>query len=194
MDRDLTQANPPSDLDWPMWVARWDRMQDRHLVRRAERFAIITRLIQATQPACPVVVDLGCGTGSLSWAVLDACPGATVHSIDFDPFTLWLARARLASARNRVTLTLADLRQADWTNQVPVRVDAVVSATALHWMTAEQLAALYVQVAGLLRPGGIFINADHVGSPDTNIRTCWERHRAGELESVQSRGETWDEF
>ena len=50
---------------------------------------------------------------------------------------------------------LNDLRQPSWIEAVESPVDAVVSATALHWLTPEQLAGLYRQIAQVLRPGGI---------------------------------------
>jgi hypothetical protein len=31
----------PFNLDWPTWIARWNRMQERYLIGRDERFAII---------------------------------------------------------------------------------------------------------------------------------------------------------
>ena len=59
-------------VHWREWVARWDRMQARYLVGRAERFAVIARLVRETQGPAPRIVDLGCGPGSLSAALLDA--------------------------------------------------------------------------------------------------------------------------
>lgn len=43
-----------ADLDWPAWIARWDRMQERYLVERDERFSVVARLVSDTQvlPRC----------------------------------------------------------------------------------------------------------------------------------------------
>jgi SAM-dependent methyltransferase len=41
-------------------------------------------------------------------------------------------------------------------------VDVVMSTTALHWLEAGTLFALYRRVARLLRPGGIFLNGDNM--------------------------------
>src|ERR1700677_2581317 len=40
-------------------------------------------------------------------------------------------------------------------------IDAVVSTTALHWLSATELRDLYAALAGLLRPGGVFLDGDH---------------------------------
>jgi hypothetical protein len=60
---------------------------------------------------------------------------------------------------------------------MPEPVDAVVSATALHWLGRDQLASLYEDVPRVLRTGGIFLNADHVGSSHSQVQREWERHR-----------------
>lgn len=190
-----TPLIPPTDLDWPAWVERWDRMQERYLVRRAERFEIVVRLIRETQPAVKRVVDLGCGTGSFALAMLDAFPGAELLGFDFDPTLLWLAKARLARFGNRCTLALADLRNDSWTTLVPGGADAVVSATALHWLMPEELSGLYRAIGHVLRPGGIFLNADHVGSGCAGLQQAWSAHRAEmrEQEGTQ-QNESWESF
>ena len=76
---------PPQGFDWQHWVGRWDRMQDRYLVRRGERFATVVRLVRDTQGQAPCVLDLGCGPGSLMQALLAAFPQARVVGIDGNP-------------------------------------------------------------------------------------------------------------
>jgi len=192
---DLKHFTPPADLDWRSWVDRWDRMQERYLVKRAERFDTIIRMIRATQRKVENVVDLGCGTGSLMFALLDALPEARVVGVDFDPIVLWLAKARLARFGERASLVTADLRDPSWTNVVHSPVDAVVSATAIHWLTLEQLTALYGQLAEVIRPGGIFLSADHVGSDSPEIQRAWEDHRQEmRAQEADSRSDDWKGF
>ena len=187
--------NPPDNLDWQSWVDRWDRMQARHIPRRTERFETIVRLIKATQPHVTRVLDLGCGTGSLMLTIHTAFPAADITGIDFDPTMLWLARARCARLGSRARIELLDLRDPAWLQSITVPVDAVVSATALHWFTAGELAVLYRQIAGILKPGGMFLNADHAGSDVLTIQTEWERERDAMLAQEDAfHNETWEEF
>ena len=205
----------PPGFDWQHWAARYDRMQARYLVRRAERFALVVRTVRELGAAVQLI-ELGCGPGSLMEAVLDAMPEAEVWGIDFDPAALLLAQARLARHSARAHLALADLRSPAWAGDLRVRaylpgeVDAVISATALHWLKPAPLAALYRQIAALLRPGGLFLNADHVGSDCRALQNAWERHReemraaqgcraraCGESESESGGSEAvddWDGF
>jgi SAM-dependent methyltransferase len=191
----LEDIRPPPDLDWPYWVESWDRMQERYLVKRTERFETIVRLIRETQHSVEFVLDLGCGTGSLMSSVLEAFPEARVMGIDFDPAILWLAEARLARFVDRSRVVLADMRRASWTRDVPSQLDAAVSATALHWLNASQLSGLYRQLAPRMRPGAIFLNADHVGSNCSEIQRAWERQRDVALSRKGGvRSDHWDAF
>ncbi|ATB43492.1 methyltransferase [Cystobacter fuscus] len=38
----------------------------------------------------------------------------------------------------------------------------MLSTTALHWLPAERLVALYHQPGRLVRPGGMFLNGDNI--------------------------------
>ena len=185
----------PENFDWAAWVARWERMQERYLVGRAERFAIMAGLVRDTQGPAPRALDLGCGTGSLMAALLEAIPDAYVVGIDLDSSLLLLAEKRLAAYGERSQTHLADMRESAWLAGIPERFDAVVSATALHWLNPEQLAGLYAQIAGRLRPGGIFLNADHVGSDQPLIQQAWSRQRAEALAAQSDlAAEDWDSF
>jgi SAM-dependent methyltransferase len=189
------EVNPRADLDWAAWVARWDRMQARYLPLRDARFALLVRLVRAMQPQPAHLLDLGCGTGSLTLALLEAFPHAEVWGLDLDPTLLALARARLAGFGARVHLVEADLRTPAWQVALPHRVEGVVSATALHWLTIEQLARLYGELARALRPGGVFLNADHVGSSSGAITDAWKAQRDDLLaREGQAQADDWDSF
>ena len=59
------------------------------------------------------------------------------------------------------------------------RYDAVLTATALHWLHSEPLAVLYGQIAELVRDGGVFMNADHMideTTPRINAADRAQRH------------------
>src|ERR1700758_1545038 len=76
------------------WIDRWDRQQEVYLPDREERF---TALIDAVEAAAgrpdPLVLDLGCGPGSLAVRLLARLPEAPVVAVDADPVTLSLGRA-----------------------------------------------------------------------------------------------------
>ncbi|MGH7953516.1 MAG: class I SAM-dependent methyltransferase, partial [Limisphaerales bacterium] len=85
----------PTDINWQQWIERWDRMQEKYLVRRAERIDLLVRLVRETGNPVRRVLDLGCGTGSTMQPFLEAFQKAKVYGVDFDPTLLPLTQERL---------------------------------------------------------------------------------------------------
>lgn len=94
----------------------------------------------------------------------------------------------------RAHLVLADLRHDSWAESVAGHFNAVVSATALHWLSTNQLNILYGQIGQYLEAGGIFLNADHVGSDSPLIRKCWEERRQKIRSEIHSDSHDWISF
>ncbi len=191
---DLSQFFFLRGVNWREWVERWDRMQEQHLPRRDERFQLMLQLVAETQTRVRTIFDLGCGTGSLMLQFLERFPEAEVFGIDFDPVLVVLAHERLAAHRDRARIIHADLRTTAWIGQVPAVADAIVSATALHWLTRNELVMLYGQVARLVRADGIFLNADHVASDCAVLQRVWEKHREDWQKQSAAGGERWEGF
>ena len=154
------------------WVSRWDAQQERYIADREERFAVIGDVVAETlrtrQPTVgATVLDLGCGPSSLSARLADRLPGLRVIGVDADPLLLALGRARYGY---RVEFLDADLAEDELPAEVPSVIDAAVSTTALHWLDQEPLAALYRKLAARIRPGGVFVNGDHMPANDPALR------------------------
>ena len=114
------------------------------------------------------VIDLGCGDGRLLALVLTAYPGAHGVAADFSPPMLERAEERFAGD-DRVTVVGHDLDTPVGGLAPPHTVDAVVSSFAIHHLVDQRKRALYEEVFGLLRPGGVFANLEHVASPDAHL-------------------------
>jgi trans-aconitate methyltransferase len=154
------------------WQESWDRQQEAFMPDREERFRAMLGAVDAvTDGAPPRVLDLAGGTGTISLRTLARFPGAEVTVLDQDPVLLAIAEGSL---RGRATVVRGDLGGPQWSSTLPQRsFDAVLTATALHWLPAERVAELYAEVRELLRPGGIFVNADHM--PDEALPTLTKR-------------------
>src|ERR1700732_4570410 len=137
LDRDATRE----------WIRRWDRQQEESLPDREERF---TALIDAVEEGAgrpdPLVLDIGCGPGSLGVRLLERLPRATVIGIDADPVSLALGLAAYGDLPG-LRLTDLDLRVPGWSARLSLGsrtgVDAAVSTTALHWLPEQELRAMY---------------------------------------------------
>lgn len=134
---------------------------------REERFRVMLDMVEATAGSAPRVLDLACGTGSITDRLLARLPEAASTGVDLDPALLTIAGGSFADDP-RVTLVTADLKDPGWPALLPHDgYDAVLTATALHWLHSDQLRVLYGQLAALVRPGGVFLNADHMPDPST---------------------------
>ncbi|MFJ6621379.1 class I SAM-dependent methyltransferase [Kitasatospora sp. NPDC091335] len=106
-----------------------------------------------------VIVDVGCGTGSLAVLLGRAEPRATVIGVDPDPAVLRLARRKAAAAgaapdfRTGMGDAVADL-VGDGT------ADTVVSSLVLHQCPLPAKQAILAAMHRTLRPGGKLVIAD----------------------------------
>lgn len=106
------------------------------------------------------VVDVGCGTGNLSFAVLAAQPAARVTGLDPDGAAL--RRAARKARRRKVPLTLVQ----GYADRLPAEdgaLDHVVSALAVHHLDDSSRAAFARDAFRALRPGSRITIADFGG-------------------------------
>jgi SAM-dependent methyltransferase len=163
------------------WIRSWDAQQQEFMPEREERFtALIDAVAEGTGQDQPLVLDLGCGPGSLSVRLLDRLPGATVIAVDADPLLLALGRAAWGDRPGLLRFADLDLRHPGWAGQLGLDrpVDAAVSTNALHWLPPAALAALYAEVATVLRPGGLLLDGDHLREDETRAPTLARLGRA----------------
>jgi SAM-dependent methyltransferase len=189
-----------ANLDFASWLRRWDAQQSTYIADREGRFEVLFDAMEAAlggQPA--TVVDLGCGPGSLGVRLLDRFGSASVVGVDVDPVLLALARGAYGD-RDRLAFVRADLRDPGWLQRLGVdQVDAATSSTALHWLGADAIRRLYDDLARLIRPGGVFLDADQVryGPSDSGLAAVARRMTDLELDrrvAASPAGETWDEW
>jgi tRNA (cmo5U34)-methyltransferase len=126
---------------------------------RGEALAVLVELLPATVER---VLDLGTGDGNTLALVLAARPEATGVGLDFGEEMLRRARDRFDDD-TRVRLGCHDLSECLPGEEEDF--DLVVSSFAIHHLDPPRQRALYGEVFGRLRPGGRFINAEHVASP-----------------------------
>jgi SAM-dependent methyltransferase len=186
-------------VDWREWLRRWDVQQGGYLPAREGRFAAMLDALGVLLPADFVALDLCSGPGSLSERLLARFPGARCVAVDKDPALLAMGRAVHADAGGRLRWVDADLLAPDWAEALGVeRVDAVLSTTALHWLTADQLVRVYRRLGTLVRPGGVFLNGDHIrfGPQLPRFRQVADALKEARREEAhRQRGvETWEDW
>ncbi|HST81181.1 MAG TPA: class I SAM-dependent methyltransferase [Kineosporiaceae bacterium] len=190
-------------MNWESWQQRWDRQQQAYLPDREERFAAMLDAVEAACGPAPRVLDLAGGTGSITRRLLARLPQATSVVLDVDAALLTIARGSLGDDP-RVQVCQADLATPGWRNELAEpegSFDAVLTATALHWLSPDRLAGVYSEATALLRPGGVLINADRM--PDPGLASLDEgleritRRRTAEMRTetgVPDWEQWWDEM
>jgi trans-aconitate methyltransferase len=175
------------------WVERWERQQQRYAVDREERFTVIADVVEHLTEgrARPLVLDLGCGPGSLAARLAERLPGADIVAVDMDPLLLELARTHHASAARYVDAVIG---QDGWTESLALNrpLDAAVSTTALHCLPVDALRRTYRQLAALLRPGGALVNGDHL--PQDNRRSSRITAHVGRRRAERQRAFTQEDW
>jgi len=135
---------------WDSEAAGFDEAPDHGLRDAAVRDAWAGLLLPLLPPAPARVVDLGCGTGTLT--VLMAQAGHLVAGLDFAPRMVALAREKVAAADVVADVVVGDASSPPWQ---PGTFDAVLTRHVV-WAMPDPEAALTTWV-DLLAPGGRLI-------------------------------------
>lgn len=165
----------------------------------AEHIAAITTWLPLHEPPRHIV-DLGCGTGAGTFALLERFPDAHVTAVDSSAAHLQRLREKACArgVEDRVRTVQADLDEAEWPDLgMP---DLVWASASMHHMADPDRALRTVRE--LLVPGGLFAVVELAGFPrflpqdapesrpglEDRCHTASESHHA---EHVPHRGADW---
>ena len=153
------------------------RMDEREDAERRPIFEYMARLIGADPDAGLSVLDIGSGYGPVAAVVLDAYPKAHAIGLDISEAMMAVGRERMARFGERFRYVVGDFGPGVLPPEAVEAgpFDVVVSARAIHHLSAELMARLYADIHKNLRPGGSFFNLD-TASPETDAMR--DRYRA----------------
>jgi trans-aconitate 2-methyltransferase len=127
--------------------ASWDaRTYDRVSGPQQEWASAVLERIAGRLPTSATVLDVGCGTGRVTEAVLELIPDGRVLAIDASQEMVDLAGERLGDRARVWRQDVLDLL-------LDEPVDAIVSTATLHWVPDHD--RLWQRLAATLRSGGI---------------------------------------
>lgn len=190
-------ARKASGPDWRAYLVSWDRQQEEFNPDRERRFDVMFEVVEAQVGRRFLALDLGCGPGSLTQRMLRRFPHARAVAVDYDPVVLRIGQEALGTWGGRLTWVDARLGHHGWTQGLPARrFDAALSTTALHWLQPHELRALYRDLHGLLRPGGVFLNGDVMPWSDERLRRIAQKVYRSHFGTADGRprNEGWERW
>jgi ubiquinone/menaquinone biosynthesis C-methylase UbiE len=147
-----------------------------------------SRLVSQVAAEGPAsVLEIGCGTGSLTLRLAGALPGSRIVGVDPDPDVLARARAKDPAGRidwQEGTATALPIAEGPF--------DRVVASLVLHHLTTSEKRTALAEAYRVLRPGGRLHVADWGAPQDVVMRTAFFALRAldgFEPTRVHARGE-----
>lgn len=152
----------------------------------AEQLDVMKRIIRAARGkrVCRFL-DLGCGDGILAAVVMSTYPEARGVLVDFSEPMLKAARQRVPEAE----FVCVDYGRRGWLSAVRELgpFDAIVSGFSIHHQPDQRKRELYEELLGLLEPGGVFLNIEHVASPSAWIEEIWDERMIDALAAFSGR-------
>ena len=194
-------------------LERWQEEDSRRFIERgdiitpsrAEQLRMVIGLIPAEPEQKFLAVDLACGAGSLSAAVLGRFPKSRVLALDGSATMLTEARRQLGKFGDRVECREFDLFDDAWLDDLPTPPLCFLSSLAIHHLDADQKKRLFTRVHERLLPGGALLVIDVVDPANQRALTAygdaWDatvREQSiaatGDLEAYQSFAAGWNHF
>ena len=141
-------------------------LQQEIAVRTLDRFDFIKH-----QPN--TILDMGCGTGTLTFGLMERFSKAKITALDMAPRMLEVLKSKLGfwqRLRKKPNFLCADIES------IPLKdnsFDLVVSGLTLQW--CNQPDKVFSEVMRILKPGGLFMFTTF--GPDTlkELRQCWAK-------------------
>lgn len=187
---------PRAPSEWAeSWQRSWDQLEEVLVPDRERQISVLLDVVEAMAGTAPTVIDLACGPGTITCRLFDRLPRARSIAVDVDPVLLTIASATFAHD-DRVQVVRADLRHPAWGDALPeCQVDAVVTATALHWLPQDAVRRLYRDLAHVVRRGGVVAHSERMPLADLPrlgpaLADIEQRPGAGRDEG-QARWDAW---
>ena len=114
------------------------------------------------------ILDLGCGTGTISQEVKKRFPNASITCVDLAENMIKMAKTKL-SIYPDVEFVRADFRDLNFKGEY----NAVISSLALHHLQPEEQKSFYCRVKEFLKEGGVFYNADNILGSTTHLNQVY---------------------
>jgi ubiquinone/menaquinone biosynthesis C-methylase UbiE len=143
-----------------------------------EQIGVMMSILRSRPQPVEKFLDLGCGDGILGASILGEYPASQGVFVDFSEPMLSQAREQLNDHAGQLVFENLDYGAPAWINRVEDQgpFDAIVSGYSIHHQPDQRKCELYAEIFALLRPGGWFVNIEHVSSEAQLNIDLFENH------------------
>jgi len=154
-----------------------------------EQIGVMMSILKSREDLVENFLDLGCGDGILGAAILGEYPSARGVLIDFSEPMLHQAREQLKEYADQLRFENLDYGSPSWIHPVQAYApfDAIVSGYSIHHQPDERKREVYEEIYSLLKPGGWFINIEHVSSAAMLNIDLFENHYVAARYSMEKQ-------
>lgn len=164
---------------------------------RAEQIAALLTLLPFRPDEAFQAVELGCGEGILSAALLQCYPQANIVALDGSPAMRAQAGQRLNEFGARGRVEPFDLFSPDWYGYLQ-NADCVLSSLCLHHLTGEAKRELFAAIHDELSARGALLMADLVAPqrPEAQelFAATWDRATQEQALARRDSTELFEKF
>ena len=143
-----------------------------------EQIGVMMSILKSRKQSVENFLDLGCGDGILGAALLGEYPSARGVLADFSEPMLVQAHYQLKDYAGQLAFENLDYGDPAWVGRMQKHgpFDAVVSGYSIHHQPDDRKREIYGEIFSLLKPGGWFINIEHVSSEAQLNIDLFEHH------------------
>jgi len=134
-------------------------------------------------------LDLGCGDGILGAAILGEYPSSRGVLADFSEPMLDQAREQLKEYAHQLVFETLDYGDPAWVNRMQAECpfDAIVSGYSIHHQPDARKRPIYGEIFSLLKPGGWFINIEHIAAESQLAVDLFNKHIIGARYAIEQK-------
>ena len=162
-------------------AADYDRLRRTLIPCFDDFYGTAVEIVPFDRTAPLKVLDLGAGTGLYSGMLQAVFPNAEFTLLDLAPEMLEKAQARFDGIGKSPKILIGDYVETDFEGSY----DLIVSALSIHHLSDVDKERLYQRIYGVLKPGGMFVNADQVLGSTTELEKLYRQQW---LNSVRALG------
>ncbi|MBU9833727.1 class I SAM-dependent methyltransferase (plasmid) [Rahnella aquatilis] len=181
-NKHITQARAEQDISKHIWIPdKYDSLR-KQLIPCFDMLyeSAVNAITMSVDKQKPRILDLGAGTGLLSFLVKDRIPDVDITLSDRSESMLKIAKQRF--------LNYPDIKflHSKLENQIfEGKYDVIMSALAIHHLSHRNKKILFKKIYNALNLQGLFINVEQVSAPNEKIEKMYDiQHEKHVIESL----------